>query len=190
MGPPNPDQPLWLQHLDPRAASLRPPATAAQIDEAEAALKCLLPADYREFLAIADGATFRTANSRFHLLPVSRALRVGPKPAHNDLVDYNALAGRADDPFLAIGIVHNPDEHIGFLKSDLARRRPSCPLYLEWHETGDHDRWADSFAQFLASVAKAGLAGDFEPRPAVCPSCRYDLTGNVSGVCPECGGKW
>jgi hypothetical protein len=25
------------------------------------------------------------------------------------------------------------------------------------------------------------------PRPGHCPHCRYDLTGNVSGVCPECG---
>ncbi|MFH1109328.1 MAG: hypothetical protein V1790_09060 [Planctomycetota bacterium] len=23
--------------------------------------------------------------------------------------------------------------------------------------------------------------------PNTCPKCRYDLTGNVSGVCPECG---
>lgn len=25
------------------------------------------------------------------------------------------------------------------------------------------------------------------PRPGVCGKCAYDLTGNVSGVCPECG---
>ena len=25
------------------------------------------------------------------------------------------------------------------------------------------------------------------PRPGHCRSCGYDLTGNVSGVCPECG---
>ena len=25
------------------------------------------------------------------------------------------------------------------------------------------------------------------PARGVCHSCRYDLTGNVSGVCPECG---
>jgi len=24
-------------------------------------------------------------------------------------------------------------------------------------------------------------------RPGLCPRCGYDLTGNVSGVCPECG---
>ena len=24
-------------------------------------------------------------------------------------------------------------------------------------------------------------------RPGHCPTCEYDLTGNVSGVCPECG---
>lgn len=23
--------------------------------------------------------------------------------------------------------------------------------------------------------------------PQVCPTCQYNLTGNVSGVCPECG---
>jgi predicted RNA-binding Zn-ribbon protein involved in translation (DUF1610 family) len=23
--------------------------------------------------------------------------------------------------------------------------------------------------------------------PGLCVSCHYDLTGNVSGVCPECG---
>jgi len=25
------------------------------------------------------------------------------------------------------------------------------------------------------------------PRPGQCPTCRYDLTGNVSGTCTECG---
>lgn len=25
--------------------------------------------------------------------------------------------------------------------------------------------------------------------PGHCPTCRYDLTGNTSGVCPECGGR-
>ena len=25
--------------------------------------------------------------------------------------------------------------------------------------------------------------------PGHCPTCHYDLTGNTTGVCPECGGK-
>lgn len=25
--------------------------------------------------------------------------------------------------------------------------------------------------------------------PGACPACGYDLTGNVSGRCPECGAK-
>jgi hypothetical protein len=32
-----------------------------------------------------------------------------------------------------------------------------------------------------------GPHGIPEPRPGHCPHCGYDLTGNVSGVCPECG---
>ena len=27
------------------------------------------------------------------------------------------------------------------------------------------------------------------PRPGQCPSCRYNLTGNTSGVCPERGSE-
>ena len=35
------------------------------------------------------------------------------------------------------------------------------------------------------------FAGDSAkpPRTGVCPICGYDLTGNVSGRCPECGRK-
>jgi hypothetical protein len=33
--------------------------------------------------------------------------------------------------------------------------------------------------------------GIIEARKAAgeCPACGYDLTGNVSGTCPECGGE-
>ena len=30
---------------------------------------------------------------------------------------------------------------------------------------------------------------DRRPKPGHCQRCGYDLTGNVSGVCSECGGK-
>ncbi len=28
---------------------------------------------------------------------------------------------------------------------------------------------------------------DRRPLPGICHKCGYDLTGNISGVCPECG---
>jgi hypothetical protein len=27
------------------------------------------------------------------------------------------------------------------------------------------------------------------PRPGRCPACDYDLTGNTTGICPECGAR-
>ena len=34
---------------------------------------------------------------------------------------------------------------------------------------------------------RSKLARDDGQGPAICQECGYDLTGNVSGVCPECG---
>lgn len=46
--------------------------------------------------------------------------------------------------------------------------------------------WA--FAVPLAAIAVAGrMAPQAAPRPGHCPACGYDLTGNESGACPECG---
>ncbi len=42
----------------------------------------------------------------------------------------------------------------------------------------------------LASVFSVSFLWWFDrPKypPSHCPKCGYDLTGNVSGVCPECG---
>jgi hypothetical protein len=49
-----------------------------------------------------------------------------------------------------------------------------------------------NFALYLTALgllALTPLVGWNRYRPAVgiCPRCRYDLTGNLSGVCPECG---
>lgn len=41
---------------------------------------------------------------------------------------------------------------------------------------------------FIAAMAIRAVRGRRVP-PGCCPACRYDLTGNVSGVCPECGTK-
>jgi len=42
-------------------------------------------------------------------------------------------------------------------------------VYLAWHEL----------------IARARRR--YKPNPMECVNCQYNLTGNVSGVCPECG---
>ena len=54
------------------------------------------------------------------------------------------------------------------------------------------------WAALTTAVLTKGLAvlfhppqgGARPPRPGVCRRCGYSLTGNVSGVCPECGAKF
>jgi hypothetical protein len=45
------------------------------------------------------------------------------------------------------------------------------------------------FAFQFRMYRKLKMAGIAEARKAAgqCPTCSYDLTGNVSGTCPECG---
>lgn len=47
-----------------------------------------------------------------------------------------------------------------------------------------------SAAAGVLSGAIGGLVAELikrVPRPGHCPRCGYNLTGNLSGVCPECG---
>ena len=55
---------------------------------------------------------------------------------------------------------------------------------------------ADAWLFLLFTAAQTGvayglrallLAWASQRRPGCCPTCGYDLTGNVSGRCPECG---
>ena len=68
---------------------------------------------------------------------------------------------------------------------------PHTPDYPPnfWQGVGDVPLW-----YFTAIFALFPLAMWWRPfryfqrrRRGVCPSCGYNLTGNVSGVCPECG---
>ena len=47
--------------------------------------------------------------------------------------------------------------------------------------------WIPFLAIFVPSLI--GWVRSRPPRPGHCPHCTYDLTGNESGVCPECGTK-
>ncbi len=62
-------------------------------------------------------------------------------------------------------------------------------LLLEGHSTSPSVK--TGAVNSLAYSAIGALIGWFWPTPRQgpghCPKCDYDLTGNVSGVCPECG---
>jgi hypothetical protein len=60
-----------------------------------------------------------------------------------------------------------------------------------------YTRWSDGSGEVGVPLWAIGLAAAFfglaslvprrRPESCQCPTCGYDLTGNVSGVCPECG---
>ncbi len=52
-----------------------------------------------------------------------------------------------------------------------------------WYGRRRGDDWANTMIIWCKHARKA----PFLPVGAICFSCRYDLTGNVSGICPECG---
>lgn len=66
-----------------------------------------------------------------------------------------------------------------------------------WHEQGSHIFLETSFAAAALSVLTLPLLLGFvatrrrclRRRRGICVECGYDLTGNVSGICPECGAR-
>ncbi len=61
--------------------------------------------------------------------------------------------------------------------------------YAEWHPTGiavQIPLWLILIAAMLP-YATVKLARHFKRNPNACRHCGYDLTGNVSRICSECG---
>jgi uncharacterized RDD family membrane protein YckC len=80
-------------------------------------------------------------------------------------------------------------EPIGFgrsLKRNLPLLIPYVPLVLAFTLLKGW-RWGDRWARTRVIWKKHAFKLPFDPWGIRCPICGYDLTGNVSGVCPECG---
>jgi hypothetical protein len=115
-------------------------------------------------------------------------------------VEYTRMVG--DDSWRSHGggFEHRTDKADGRLQDGM--RMPGEWQYLKgydfWLVTGE--RWWDyHYAIFapawfftgalilLPAIRFQRLPRKRPPAVGLCPTCRYNLTGNTSGVCPECG---
>jgi uncharacterized RDD family membrane protein YckC len=80
-------------------------------------------------------------------------------------------------------------EPIGFVKSwkrNLVTIVPFLPLFIAFQLQRGR-RWGDRWAGTEVVWIKHQHRVPFDRRGILCLGCGYDLTGNVSGRCPECG---
>ena len=75
----------------------------------------------------------------------------------------------------------------GFLAE--TRAAQFAPRNGIWHTVISIPCWAVAAPAVLLPVGRlvSSMRRRFRRRQRACPSCGYNLTGNVSGVCPECG---
>ena len=59
-----------------------------------------------------------------------------------------------------------------------------------WYPETSVAMWVPAFLLLAAAaLLRAGARRiSRSHQPWLCPACAYDLTGNASGICPECGG--
>jgi uncharacterized RDD family membrane protein YckC len=80
-------------------------------------------------------------------------------------------------------------EPIGFgpsFKRNLCLIVPIAPLIVAF-TLAKGRRWGDKWAHTEVIWKKHRFRAPFDRRGILCMKCGYDLTGNVSGRCPECG---
>ncbi len=100
-----------------------------------------------------------------------------PDPAIAKWLDRRSLAYRK----------HNPARHLGFCG---ARIRWVSTKTGQWSMDALLPLWMPIvlFGGLTAlAIATGPLRRAWRRRHGLCESCTYNLTGNISGICPECG---
>ena len=95
-------------------------------------------------------------------------------------------------PRTFLGFAHKADTRPGAnvgLVPELTRRGVRTPPGQLWSRFWRVPLWAVALAAAAlpASSARRRYRTRSRRRSGRCPACGYDLTGNVSGACPECG---
>jgi hypothetical protein len=77
--------------------------------------------------------------------------------------------------------------HIRRIPDDWGVRPTWWPGYLS--EPNVRSAWVPLWMPLALTSAATAFAWrrHLRPRPGLCPHCGYDLTGNSTGTCPECG---
>jgi hypothetical protein len=80
--------------------------------------------------------------------------------------------------------------YIGSRRSGFLQQNPQVPyfsIYADHHLTTAVNSSMTPFLIAITFIAIALWAMDAPSRGRLCRCCRYDLTGNRSGICSECG---
>ena len=123
---------------------------------------------------------------RFYLLVADDGIRLAPTRSGRRLL----VRRTADDVAFQL-IVHGRPGSVSPYALVSERMRPQLGLSRpHMRMLGARSRIAVPVACLLAYPVTAVLrqrARRRRLRPGFCPCCQYNLTGNTSGVCPECG---
>jgi len=158
------NSPEWLQLLNLSRFELFPAATEEQIVDAESAIGFSLPADYRDFLKISNGATIK--NFIFYpICPLTdrRTRETAVTELHRISKDPNVWPVFAIGLFLPNDTVGFIEEDFEFSKANLGAGEPTCPVYLYFHESGESGLLTNSLRELLHELSGLPAESDYVP---------------------------
>jgi len=132
--------------------------------------KYKLPEDYLKYIKTKGGG----------LLPSKWVYVFYHKPSDKgDFHPDETITAANKDPQSPIFFVaRDAYEHYGFLKSDLEKGKKKAPVYKYYHETGDIEKKADSFEDFLKWVEKVKEEYEKQKKAAGSRKNKYNKTAN------------
>ena len=129
------------------------------------------------------------------VIMVGSAGRREPGVAITRSLDIFVTAGRLRIEYYARPRGSNELPYTPCLKALGHSRRQGFEWWFQWGQWSDVRLYStEVFIPLWVLVLLTGLPTGWlwwreRERPGLCASCGYDLRGNASGVCPECGAE-